>query len=423
MSIIGLRTDENFLQTQRPQNWRQTMLLLYPNSSDIAKAPLTALTSLLKSETTDDPVYHWFQKTLDARRFKLNAAVGAADATLTIDPTFTNGPGTNPAVSTMVKQGDVIWIEQTGEFCRVSGDPTAAQTIPVTRGVGGSTGTAIASITAAGVNPYINVVGSAFEEGSLAPTGINFDPIELNNYCQIFRSTLGLTRTAQKTRLRTGDAVTEAKRECLEYFSIDMERAFWFNGNKQLTTVNGAPTRYTAGILSQIKAAAPNNFISAPAGGLITMDWLEQNLEIAFRYGSSEKMMFGSNLILLAFQQAIRKNSFYMIKTGEKEYGMTVSRFITPFGEVVFKTHPLFNQMQGGTTGGSNFYSVANNGYLLDMQNIRYRYVDDVKYEKDLQLPGMDGMKSGYLAECGLEVHHGATHFVFQGIVGGDTDN
>lgn len=423
MSILGLRTDENFLQTQRPQNWRQTMLLLYPNSAEIAKAPLTALTSLMKSESTDDPSFHWFQKTLDARRFKINANVGAADATLTIDATYTNGPGTNPAVATMLKQGDVIWVEQTGEFCRVSADPSASNTIPVTRGVGGSTATAIANINAAGVNPFVNVVGSAFEEGSLAPTGVNMDPVELNNYCQIFRSTLGITRTAQKTRLRTGDAVTEAKRECLEYFSIDMERAFWFNGNKQLTTVNGEPCRFTAGLLSQIKAGAPNNVVAAPPGGLITMDWIEQNLEIAFRYGSSEKMMFGSNLGLLAWQQAIRKNSLYMIETGIKEYGMRVSRITTPFGEVVYKVHPLFNQMQGGTTGGASFLSVANNTYLLDMTNIRYKYVDDVKYQKDLQINGMDGMKSGYLSECGLEVHHPATHFIFTGIVGGDTDS
>ena len=421
MAIQGLRTDENFLTTQRPQNWRQTMLLLYPNSSDIAKAPLTALTSLLKSESTDDPVYHWFQKTLDARRYKINANVGAGDATLTIDDTFQTG--TDFATAKTLKAGDVLWIEQTNEFVRVSSDPSTTTSIPVTRGVAGSTATAIANIAAAGINPFVDVIGSAFEEGSLAPTSVNYDPIELNNYCQIFRSTLSLTRTAQKTRLRTGDAVTEAKRECLEYFSIDMERGFWFNGRKQLTTINGNPARYTAGVLQQIKDGAPNNVVSAPPGGLITIDWLEQFTELAFRFGGSEKMAFGSNTALLALQQAIRKNSVWKIETGIKEYGMTVSRFITPFGELVFKTHPLFNQMQGGTTAGATFTSVANNVYVLDMSNIRYRYVDDVMYEKDLTPIGLDGMKSGYKAECGLEVHHAPTHFIWTGILGGDTDN
>src|SRR5215469_14733933 len=349
MPIQGLRTDENFLTTQRPQNWRQTMLLLYPNSSEIAKAPLTALTSLMKSESTDDPVFHWFQKTLDARRLLINTNVLVGDTQLTIDPTYTSGTDFATANS------------------------------------------------------------------------VNYDPIELNNYCQIFRSTLSITRTAQKTRLRTGDAVTEAKRECLEYFSVDMERAFWFNGRKQLTSFNGQPARFTAGIFQHLKDGAAAKVVAAPPSGLITMDWLEQYTEILFRYGSSEKMAFGSNLALLALQQAIRKNSYWRIESGIKEYGLTVSRFITPFGELVFKTHPLFNQMQCGITAGAQFYSVANNVYILDMQNIRYKYVDDVKYEKDLTPIGLDGLKSGYLAECGLELHHAPSHGVWTGIQGGAT--
>jgi hypothetical protein len=395
------------------------MLLLYPNSSDIAKAPLTALTSLLKSETTDDPVFHWFQKTLDARRFKIAADLTAVATTITIDPTYKSG--TDFATSKMAKAGDLLWIEQTNEIVRVSADATAPNTLTVQRGTAGTVGTAL---TVAASNPYINIIGSAMEEGSLAPTSVAYDPIEVNNYCQIFRSTLSITRTAQKTRLRTGDAVTEAKRECLEYFGIDMERAFWFNKSKYLTTINGNPARFTAGILQQIVDQAPNNQVSAPPGGLITMDWLEQFTELAFRFGSSEKMVFGSNLVLLALQQAIRKNSYFRIEVGLKEYGMTVSRFITPFGELVFKTHPLFNQMQGGvTTGGSAFFSVANNAYILDMQNLRYRYVDDVKYEKDLTPIGLDGLKSGYLAECGLELHHGPSHFIWTGIQGGAVDS
>jgi hypothetical protein len=57
-----------------------------------------------------------------------------------------------------------------------------------------------------------------------------------------------MTRTASQTRLRTGDQVKEAKRECLEIFSVDMERAFWFG--KKGSTINGKPWRATAGVMS-----------------------------------------------------------------------------------------------------------------------------------------------------------------------------
>ena len=57
--------------------------------------------------------------------------------------------------------------------------------------------------------------------------------------------------------------------------------------------------------------------------------------------------------LLLAINQIVRNNSQFNIQTGLKEFGMDVSRLITPFGTLVLKTHPLFNQITGGTTGGS----------------------------------------------------------------------
>src|SRR5205807_10295418 len=123
--------------------------------------------------------------------------------------------------------------------------------------------------------------------------------------------------------------------ECLEYYSVDMERAFWFNPEKALVTINGNPARLTTGIIQQIVDQASGQKIAVGGNGLIDMNFLEKQLEVCFRYGSSEKMVFGSNLVLLAFEQAIRKNSYYKIESGVKEYGMRVSRFTTPFGELV----------------------------------------------------------------------------------------
>jgi len=424
MPIQGLRNDENFLAAQRPQNWRETILRLYPNSAEAAKAPLTALTAAMKSEKTDDPVFHWFQKKLDARRLKLLGAHTNVVATLTIDPAYISG--STPATAFGVKAGDVLRIEQTGEYVRVSADPSANNLIPVTRAFMGSAGTAI-DAAVAGTNPFAIVIGSAFEEGSLAPTSMSMDPVELSNYTQIFRSTLGITRTAQKTRLRTGDAVVEAKRECLEYFSVDMERGFWFNGAKTIGTLNGQPIRTTAGVLSQITAAGVTPWAATTANGLATvgiidMNWVEKGLKDVFSFGSSQKMGFASNRVLMAIGQVVRKNSTYNIEYNEKEYGMRVARLVSPFGELVIKSHPLFNQMTGGLNGATAYTAVENNMYILDMANVRYRYIDDVKYESDLTPVGLDGMKSGYLAECGLEVNHGETHAIWTGIISGVKD-
>ena len=76
-------------------------------------------------------------------------------------------------------------------------------------------------------NPYVVGIGSAYEEGSAAPTGVNFDPTEATT---IVRSsaTLEMSNTAQQTNLRTTEQVKESQAEVLQLHGIDMERAFWW---------------------------------------------------------------------------------------------------------------------------------------------------------------------------------------------------
>jgi hypothetical protein len=292
---------------------------------------------------------------------------------------------------------------------RVTSSPTVDTSLPaVVRGFGGTTPTAADPAT---VNPFLVDVGSVYEEGSDAPAGVNYDPTKVRNYTQIFRNTLEATRTAMKTRLRTGDAVREAKRECLEIHSIDMERAFFF-GKAVETTVNSKPARMTGGVLSFVD---PTNVIDLYQGGTGSdMEDLEQMMYQIFRYGSTEKIGFCGNRAALVINQIVRKNSTMYITPGIKEYGMNVWRLTSPFGDLVIKSHPLFNQM----TSGATYVAMESNMVVLDMAEIIYRNMtdSDTKYETDLQLPGQDSLKSGYLTECGLEVHFPLAHAYVKGL-------
>jgi hypothetical protein len=283
--------------------------------------------------------------------------------------------------------------------------------VPVIRSFNnGGAGTALNPATA-GVNPFAVVIGSAFEEGSDAPTGVNFDPNERNNYTQIFRSTLEMTRTATQTRLRTGDAVKEAKRECLEYFSVDMERGFWF-GKKSSTTLSNKPLRTMSGVIEQISINS-GNILDALGGSTgLDMDTLELFLKNIFKTGSSEKIAFAGNQALLTIQQIVRKNSVMNLTPIVEEYGMKVARLETAFGTLVLKSHPLFTQMAGGLNGATPFYSMDSTMVILDMAYVKYVYLQDVEYEKDLAQKGLDGMKSGYIAECSIELNHPGTHYI-----------
>lgn len=49
--FLGMRGTGDWVTDQRPMNWRQQILKLYPNGS----APLTAILSMMGSQKVDDP--------------------------------------------------------------------------------------------------------------------------------------------------------------------------------------------------------------------------------------------------------------------------------------------------------------------------------------------------------------------------------
>ena len=410
MTIQGLRLTTNFATDERPKNWREGILLRWPNG----KAPLTALTSAMKTRVVDDAEFNWWEKELSNRSVALSATITAIQTTIAVS-----------SGAYQLKAGDLLWSVQSSEIMRVSADPSSDTSIPVTRGFANTTAAAI-TYNATLVNPNLVVLAAAFEENSDAPTGINFDPTKIYNYTQIIRHTLEASRTALKTRLRTGDQAKEAKREVLELHSMDMERAFWF-GKRNETTISGKPVRTTMGVLEYLNAYASSNVIDAVAA-TVNYEYIETQLEAMFRFGSSEKMAFCGNTFLLNLQRTIRKarGGQLQIIQGQKEFGMNIQRLVCPFGELVFKTHPLFNNMLGGTNAGSlTFHGPSSWCFVLDMENVQYVHLkdSDTKYQADLQANGVDGMKSGYLTECALELHHAKTHFLIKNLVSSSVES
>lgn len=403
MALQGLRDTSGFITDQRPKNFREGVLLYGANG----KAPLTALTSLMKSKKVDDPEFSWWEKARPTQRMQVTADV------LIGGTAFPVASG-----ASQVKRGHVIRVEQSEELMLVVADPVSDTAITVSRGFAGTSAAAF-DFDGASKNPFIHIVGNFQSEGSMPPTGIAYDPTKKYNYTQIFRNTLEMTRTASKTRLRTGDAIKEAKRECTELHSIEMEKNFIF-GQRIETTLDGKPARMTGGVISFIDSGN----VADQAGADMDMETLEVHLEKMFRYGSSEKIAFGGNLSLLAIQQIVRKNSAVQIMSGIKEFGMNVSRLICPFGELVIKTHPLFNELVGGTNsgGGGAYYGTNSWLLVLDQANLGYRFVDDTMWQAKLEANGLDGMHSGWLTEAGMEVDIGLSHYLLKGLAGGKVD-
>ena len=144
MAIQGLRDTSNFVTDQRPKNWREGILLLEPNGT----APLFALTSVMKTKTTDDPEFNWWDKIQPSQRLTLvtdgsgNLATG--DTTLTL----TSG-------ASQLKDGHLLYLEESSEIVLVNGDPSSETSVNVIRGYAG---TSAAAITATGRCVHVSTV-------------------------------------------------------------------------------------------------------------------------------------------------------------------------------------------------------------------------------------------------------------------------
>jgi hypothetical protein len=413
--FLGMRGTGDFTVTgQRPENWREMILYLYPNG----KAPLTALMSMMKSEKTDDPKFHWFE-------LELPNQYGAITA-LFAGPGLTNAyTGSGAAASTLIVQmaaadaakfnqgHQVLLTCSTNPSIRINGYVSAAVVIN-----GASSYVTLSLLQADNATNYqtmdtLMVIGTANAEGAGIPTALMYDPNELNNQTHIFRNSLDQTRTAQKTRLRTGDQVKEAKRQALEMHSIEMEKAFWFSYPSTTTGSNGKPMRTTKGIRNFLSTNV-HSFVSSMSegtpgdgswlqGGEV---WLEARLEELFRYGNTEKIGFCGSGALLGIQQLVKVGARIEIAPRETSYGIAVVTWVTPFGTLNLKLHPLFTLNP----------ALRNSIGILDAPFLNYRYIDDTKYLPNRQAPDIDGEKSEFLTEAGLELHFEKAHGWLDGI-------
>lgn len=387
MALPGMKSTSDFATDERPKNWRESILLLEPRN----KAPLATLTAAMSEQSTDDPEFNWWEEEVDTHILTLNDATGMtnAETTFIID-----------ANGNRLKAGDLLRVKRTGETIRVSSVTNDTQ-FEATRGVAGTAAAAMLD------NDVLIYLGSAYREGAGRPTGVSWNPVKKYNYTQIFRDSVEWTRTASKTRLRTGDMMKNDRRRAVNKHVIGMERAFIF-GARFETTESNQPLRYTGGILSFIDAGNQVNH-----NGTLSLKQLEDYIDDIFAYGPGEKVCFCSLATMMKLNRLVRKNTDYQWGPPEREFTFIVRRFHTPGGTLILTEHPLFSAANA---------ELASDMLIIDTESLKYRYVTDTVLLKDRQDKGMDGTAEEYLTEAGLEIHHPKHHFWLQNITDGVAD-
>ncbi|MFA6972685.1 MAG: DUF5309 family protein, partial [Gallionella sp.] len=340
--FLGMRGTGDWATDQRPKSWREGILYLYPNGS----APITAIMSKLKSEKVTDPEFYWWTKALQTQR----ATITGIYTDSALSSAYTNGGVAGSLEYVKMSAADVSHFRVGHQvLLRDASDYTVdVNAKVVAKNVNGASSYIACKLLEADDNSSHShdlsdadvaiIIGSINAEGATMPTGITYDPVKLYNFTQIFRSPLSITRTAKKTKLRTGDAYKEMKRECLEYHSIEMERAFLFGVKTENTGDNGKPERTMDGILTILRAESSatvddyslNSTYSGKdwtdAGGGKT--WLDAFLEVIFRYGSGEKLALCGSGALLGLNQLAESGAHINLVPGAKSYGINVTTWL-----------------------------------------------------------------------------------------------
>ncbi len=254
------------------------------------------------------------------------------------------------------------------------------------------------------------IIGNINPEGGEMPDAIALNPVKVYNLTQIFRTPLSMTRTALKTKLRTPEQRQKAKAEALEMHSWEMELAFLWGIRTENIGDNGKPERTTMGVINFIRQYAAANCddytLNATYAGQTWAaggeTWLKNMLERIFRYGASEKLVLCGSGFLLGLDALANAGAQVNVQPGQKVYGMEITKWLTPFGTVNLKTHPLFSY--DATT--------RNMGVVLEPKELSYRYIDDTtfygessqkQHSEGYGQRRVDGINEEFLTEAGLE--------------------
>ncbi len=322
MSVKGVFASDQNIAGSRKGDFASGILMTMPTGS----APLLGLSAGMESVDAHDTVVTWFEENHLSGRINItnNAAVGT---TINVDD------------QSQVTAGLVYLIESTGEYIYV--ESIAGAVLTVLRGFGSTSPVAVDGSSTA---EPMQRIASAHEEGSPKPVSIANLGFPRFNYMQIFRNPWDVTGTARAVEYYTGDLVAKNKRDAGIYHSEDMERAMIW-GIQAIGIQNGKPFRTMAGIQEQIIT----NIVAQ--GANTTWDEIDQFLQDCFARNikgkPNERIAFCGNTVLQVLNKIARTDGNMTqinLVPGQTDFGMKITKWMTPYGDVSLLTHPLFNE-------------------------------------------------------------------------------
>jgi hypothetical protein len=421
---LGMRGTGDWSSDERPKDFDNTVLYLWPNG----QAPLTAMKSRLSKSKAKDPEFNWWNE-------ELQSQAGTITGKYTDSGLSTAYDGSSPladggliylkmaeADSKAFREGHTVLIRDTG------GDDSKDRHGKVLKSVqeGDASFICVRMLEAdtdgaIAACERVVVYGNVNPEGGAAPDSITTDPTKYTNYTQIFRTTYDITRTAMETYFRTGDPIKKMRRGGLQMHTIEQEKSFIWGIPTEKPGKNGKPERTTGGLIYCIKTFASDNvfnFYTSTETGIAGKSWLargkrwlDEKLEQVFRYGRDTKLAYCGSGALLGINQLAEEYGTIQIQTRQASFGIKVGEWVTPFGTLLLKTHPLFSYEP----------TDRNAMVVFEPENLEEQYITPTKFKPDPYLEkagfnSIDAIKEEYLTETGLRYNFPKTAAFFNGV-------
>lgn len=296
-----------------------------------------------------------------------------------------------------IRPGDIIRGLYTGEQMRVTN--VTGKVLTVIRAYG-ENNTAVA-VTGADNNLFVNM-GAAFEEGSESPIGSVIPRGEDYNYCQTFRKKLKITRNKMREGGYDDDGKTSEQRRVnernrlLKEHQNDIEKTLLF-GVRQKQLVNDEWLYVTGGVFSTVKT----NILNITNSSQFTVGTIDSLIgkmsDAGFGAGNNKVLMFGSE-----FNSKLNDNVIKVFggSTGTviKEFGLSINRVYTSYGQVDFIYNPVLSSLY------------PNSAIILDLDTIYLHVIDESQLVTNEQEKGFDGAIDNYLTDCGIEINNEAAN-------------
>lgn len=329
-----------------------------------------------KTDTTENQKCEWVSDI--KATLVLEADIFTADdTTITVD----SGAST-------LKEGDIINVTATGEQMRVS-SVTNDTEFEVDRAYGDTPATEVALPT------NIQVLSTAYAEGTNAPDGYVINKKEDYNYSQIFKHKVQFTRNELKSPRygSDGDKRKERRAKTLELHKRLIERQLIFGERNKSSDRDGNALYTAGGVISFIKTNRIN------LTGDFNLSALNEVMgRVANADASGDKVLFcGSNVM-----NDISSEVMATLKTGEvaNRYGVDITEIITAYGKVQVVFHPVISQAN------------PDMALLLDMENIKYTTIDDTAITQDVHDKDYDGVMDMLLTDATIQVYSEETHAI-----------